>query len=173
MIKLTNSIDDIYAELRKFILNVTGDCVEVFQGELNRVPEPLKPDFVIMTALSMTRLDTNATGWDTTSLTASEIDFVNGIQLDIQLDIHGPKSMETAQVLNTIMRDSYATEITNPSVFGILYATNPIHMPFVNAENQYEKRWVLTVALQICVKISTVSQFMSNINLIIKPPGDL
>jgi hypothetical protein len=51
--------DDALAALRSFLIGVLPQNIEVVTGQSNRVPEPVGPDFVIMTPLLRERLETN------------------------------------------------------------------------------------------------------------------
>jgi len=62
------------------------------------------------------------------------------------------------------MRDEYAVsqfETSGLDVFP-LYADDPRQMPFVNAENQVEERWVVDVVMQANPTVQTVMQFMGS-----------
>lgn len=45
--------------LRSFLVSILATDVEVIQGQPNRVPEPKKPNFVVMTPMRRPRLSTN------------------------------------------------------------------------------------------------------------------
>jgi hypothetical protein len=50
---------DIFSSLRTFLTANLPSTVDVIRGQVNRVPEPKGPDFVVMTALRKERLETN------------------------------------------------------------------------------------------------------------------
>lgn len=85
----------------------------------------------------------------------------------IQLDVHGPASAEYAQTITTLFRDAYAvetfaqlTELISP-----LYADDPKQIPFINAENQYEDRWVVEAHLQANQTLSVPAQYMDDVEV--------
>lgn len=49
----------VLTALRSFLLSILDPSVEVIQGQVNRVPEPESPDFVVMTPVTRTRLSLN------------------------------------------------------------------------------------------------------------------
>jgi hypothetical protein len=72
-------------------------------------------------------------------------------QLTVQIDIHGPNSPEHAQIVSTLLRDDYATQRfkeLNPDVCP-LFAGDPREIPFSNAEQQLEFRWIVDAVLQV------------------------
>lgn len=82
-------------------------------------------------------------------------------QMSIQLDIHGPSSANHALTISTVFRDAYAVEEfvkINPLI-SPLFTTDPRQMPFVNAEQQYEDRWVVALELQINQTVRVPQQF--------------
>ena len=75
---------EVQVALRAFLLSILPPGVEVVQGQDNRVPEPAGADFVIITAMSRTRLATNIDTYtdvlftgsvSTTVLTVTAINF--------------------------------------------------------------------------------------------------
>lgn len=87
----------------------------------------------------------------------------------IQLDIHGPNSADNAVIVSTLFRDDFGIQNFSPQItpppgwgnipiggtlsvpyiaFAPLYADDPVQRPFINAENQYETRWVLDACIQ-------------------------
>lgn len=71
-------------------------------------------------------------------------------KITIQLDIHGPDSANNAQKITTLLLSEYAYNKFKEYGFDIvpLYAGEPKQMPFMNAEQQYEIRWIVEVILQ-------------------------
>jgi hypothetical protein len=207
--------------LRSFLLSVLPAGIEVIRGQDNRVSEPDGDDFVVMTPMLRTRLETNVAAYDDVSYTGSiagSVMTVTGVsfgtiavgdpvfgvgvtagtvvkavvsgsggvgtytvspsqtiasqvlssgtrsvlqpvQVTVQIDIHGPASPDNAQIITTLLRDEYATDLFASSGFDVtpLYANDPRQMPFTNGEQQVENRWVVDAVLQ-CNPILTVPQ---------------
>lgn len=74
-------------------------------------------------------------------------------QVNMQLDVHAADlavAADMAQSISTMLRSQYAFDFLtgqNPAITP-LYAEDPRQLPFMNAENQYESRWVVEVVLQ-------------------------
>jgi hypothetical protein len=81
-------------------------------------------------------------------------------QQTFQIDVHGPLSADYAQTISTLFRDNYAAwqfAGLNNSV-SPLYADDPKQVPFVNAEDQIETRWVINAVLQINQTVTVLGQ---------------
>lgn len=61
----------VFTLLRAWLLSVLPAGVEVVQGQVNQVPEPASPDYVVMWPLSRPRLATNGHTFTDTVFTAS------------------------------------------------------------------------------------------------------
>ena len=137
---------DILVALRTFLLSLLPTGVEIIQGQDNRVAEPLGDDFIVMTPMPQTRMSTNIDTLDPE--TGLSVTITASMQIGVQLDIHGPNSSANAMLVALLWRDSYAGTAVDSSVVAPLYADDPHQAPFLNAENQYETRWVMMVYLQ-------------------------
>jgi hypothetical protein len=79
----------------------------------------------------------------------------------VQLDVHGPAGADNAQIISTLMRDQAGVDIfaaANERVVP-LHADDPRQMPFVNAEKQYEDRWVVEAHVQIKPNVAIPQQY--------------
>lgn len=227
MTAITPDEEDIYTALRAFLLDVLPSGVEVFQGQVNRVPEPVGEDFVIMTIYGpLKRLATNedasadvtfmgsiaGTALTVSSIIRGEIldgarlfgvdvtagttivdqvsgtpggvgvytisvsqtrtsrqlstgsqTFMQEVEASVQLDVHGPSSSDNSQIISTLFRDEYATaffsELSTGDTISPLYADDPRQMPFLNAEAQYENRYVIEARLQANQTVTRPQQY--------------
>ncbi|RYY79933.1 MAG: hypothetical protein EOO69_04510 [Moraxellaceae bacterium] len=126
--------------LRGFILSVIPD-IEVVKGLDNGVAPP-KGQYILLTPLFACRLATNTTNYLQTHQVITQPQ-----KYAMQIDCYGEKSSDHASLLTTLLRDEYACS-QFPENIQPLYADDPKLMPFVNAEQLYEKRWVITVYFQ-------------------------
>jgi hypothetical protein len=233
------SESDIFTALGNWIQSVIPG-VEVVQGQLNRVPEPVSPNFVIMTTMFRERLATNIdtyadcqfTGsvaadqltisaiqfgkvrlgsniWDVagdipigTTIISGPSSGLLGIytlsasvgtvasekmacgnqtltqktQLSIQLDVHSPNltvAGDNATTIATLFRSERAIDFFSayPGL-APLYTDEPRQVPFINAESQYESRYVITAILQADQAITLPQQFADQLQVTIEPPVD-
>lgn len=85
-------------------------------------------------------------------------------QWSVQLDVHGPNSADNSRVIEGLFRSEYATTVFDSSGLPLgniapLYCDEAKQIPFINAEQQYENRWVLDLQIQLNPVITTVQQF--------------
>jgi hypothetical protein len=144
---------DIYAAVRRLIVKLL-DC-EVIQGLDNGVAMPAG-GFVAMTILFKTRLSTNVEHY-----TDDVKEVIQSTQVTLQIDCYGAQSERWAQIISTMWRDAWACEQLAP-VCQPLHADEPRHMPITNAEQQYEKRWLITAALQYNPTVTVEQQFFTS-----------
>lgn len=161
--------DDIFTAFRTFLLDITPTGFEVFQAQSNRVPEPVGPDFIIMTAKARVRLATNTDTYDTTDPDPAAINVQHNSRFEMQLDIHGPSGSDVASVIATLFPDDFGRRALAETSVTPLYASDGNQMPFINGEQQYENRWVMTLSAQIKPKVSTPMQFAASLTPVINP----
>lgn len=89
------------------------------------------------------------------------------VDITFQLDVHGPGSSDNAQIITTLWRDDYAVEFFNGSGVSAapLYADDPRQIPFINAENQFEYRWVVEARLQANQSVTVGQQFAGQLQV--------
>ena len=71
-------------------------------------------------------------------------------KVTVQLDVHGPNASDNAQIISTSFRDLFTVSQFNNTGLDIcpLYADDPKQIPYLNAEQQYETRYVIDCVLQ-------------------------
>jgi len=78
------------------------------------------------------------------------------IEWTVQLDCYGVQSMQWANILTTLFRDEFSCSALKPYIQP-LGADDPISLPLINGEQQYEQRWVVEAKFQYN-SITTVPQ---------------
>lgn len=134
------------------------------RGVGNRVPEPAAADFVVMTATRRARISTGEETWEGEAPETIALDVP--MQLTFQLDVHGPLSADNAQVLSSVLRNSYAVEVfaaQTPAILTPLYADEPQFLPFLNDQQQVEMRWVVMAYFEARPVLSTPAQFANTL----------
>ncbi len=152
---ITPTPTDVYTALVAFIQTVLGSTVPVVQGINNRTPMPVG-GFVLLTAISQSRLAWNYDSWGSVNpaVLSSEMDTM----IDVQIDCYGPSSAAWAATLVTLLRDSYACEQLQPNVQP-LYADDARMIPLIDAEQQYEQRWMIHGIFQYNPVVTVPQQF--------------
>lgn len=102
------------------------------------------------------------------TLAAGTLAMLQPVEVTIQVDVHGPNdgvnnvpnSADIAHQISTMLRDEYATTAFRSYGHDVtpLYADNPKQIPFINAEKQYEDRWVLEACLQANQAVINIPQ---------------
>ncbi len=166
-LSITPNQTQIYTALRYFLINLpllfnsaNQGSVEVIRGQINRVPEPHSPDFVSMIFIHIERLETNIDQLQMTGTVGSN-SYMQPSKVTVQLDVHGPNSADNAQIISTMFRDQYAFDAFAASgIPGVapLLADDPRQIPFQNAEDQYEDRWVVEAQIQANQIVSSIPQ---------------
>ena len=156
----------VLTAIRSFLRlpGVLGVGFEVVRGQVNRVAEPQTDDFVVMTPIRRTRLATNVNSYDTALPDPDNVSHLSAMQLDVQLDVHGPAAADNAQRIITLWRDDFACRALGTDIQP-LHADDAQQMPFVNGEQQYEYRHVVVLALQANFIVSTTQDFASSLAL--------
>lgn len=87
------------------------------------------------------------------------------IKFTAQLDVHGPSAGDNVQIISTAWRDGFAVDQFSTSGFDVtpLYASDPHQMPFENAEQQIEERYVIDVVMQANPILTVPQQFASQL----------
>ncbi|MGK0705128.1 phage neck terminator protein [Yokenella regensburgei] len=147
------TIDNIIDTLADFIEPI---CGRVQQAQVDRIPMP-KGEFCILTPLRFTRLSTTRDiKQDTGNPSDSAMGYTEVRQADIQLDIYGDGAAGRALAIETIFSGTYGYEgikaIDNR--LSPLYSSAAIQAPFIDAESQWQERWVITLSLQAHITVS-------------------
>lgn len=94
------------------------------------------------------------------------------MKVTVQLDCHGSKGADTAQLITATMRDETGTDkfadaTINPTGADIspLYCNDPRQTPFINDSNQYEDRWSVDFVLQVNPVTSYPQDFAGSISV--------
>lgn len=94
-------------------------------------------------------------------------DIMQPTQVTIQIDVHGSDSGDNAQTITTMFRDPVGVALFAATGVDVtpLYTDEPKQIPFVNAEQAYEDRWVINALLQVNPAVSVPQQFAAELEL--------
>ena len=141
----------VFAALRAWMLTILPTGAEVIMTQDNRVPMPARgTTFVTMNNVGKTRLSTNSRSYASSTQVASD---VMATEYQIQIDIYGPAAGEWAQIIQTLAR-AVDTNDALPAGIQILYADDPVQLPMIAGEHQFEARWKLQAHIQYNPTIS-------------------
>lgn len=107
------------------------------------------------------------------SMSAGGTTFEIGSEFIIQCDVHAPddSSSDVAQTIQTMFRDQFAVDLFRSFPWDIwpIHCDDPRQVPFINASDQYETRFIVEIHLQANQIVSGVGQQffdVAKINLI-------
>ena len=136
----------VMAAMTAFLTTILPSNVNIRKAQGNLTAEPRGPDFVLLTPVRRRRLGTTIDIWDPIE---GETTYTEPMQVDVQLDFHGETSTDNATTFQILFRDAYAYDFLNPLNVAPLYCDDGQQMPFINDQDQFEDRWVLTASMQI------------------------
>jgi hypothetical protein len=95
------------------------------------------------------------------------INTMQATEVVVQLDVHGPTSSDNAQIISTLLRDEFGVVSMKAINVDItpLFAEDPRQVPFINAESQYETRWIVDAHLQVNQTIKVPQQFADEVHV--------
>ncbi len=154
---------DVFSALRTFLLASLPSGTEVIQAQNNGVPMPLG-GFVAMNNAGTKRLATNVDTYVDPGTNPGTKDVLMKAEYHIDLDFYGPNSAAWANTIQALFRDEYATS-SFPSNIQPLYADDPVQVPFIDGEQQYEQRWRMTTVLQYDPVVSVSQDFAGTLTV--------
>jgi hypothetical protein len=161
---MTATIDitqsQLYTDVGNFVVSMLGIAgAALVQGYPNRVamPAPSGLQFVEMHNSRMVRLNTNVDTWDQTNPDPSLMTQTAAWQVSMQFSLYGSAAGDWASILATLFRDEVACNAL--TTCQPLYADDPIRAPLIDAEEQYEDKWIVIAQLQYNPTVSTAQQF--------------
>lgn len=155
---------DVFTALRVFLSSFLPAGTEVVQAQDNLVAMPLG-GFVSINNVGMNRLSFNVDTYNSANQTKSILTPTN---YSIQIDFYGVNSQSWAMQTQSLFRDAYATDIM-PENIQPLYADNPIQLPLIDGEAQYEQRWKITASIQYNPLITIAQQSATALNVTLSP----
>lgn len=144
-ISVTESM--LYTALRTFLLGLV--TCPVMQSQQNRAAMPTG-DFILMTGLNAVGLSTDKVTFIPGQENPGNETHTRSTQWNVQLDCYGPDAADMAALVATTFKTDYAAQALAAAAIEIqpLYANDPRQMTIINAEQQYEPRWIVELALQ-------------------------
>ncbi|WP_244577354.1 phage neck terminator protein [Escherichia coli] len=159
------TVDNIIDVLADFLEPVAGTCV---QAQANRVPMP-KGQFCVLTPLRFTRLSsTKEMPGDTGDASTSTMSYAEVRQADIQVDFYGDNAGDRAVAVETLFASDYAwSKIKSLDArLSPLYSSPAIQAPMINAEDQWEERYLLTLSLQAHITVSLSQDYFDKAEIL-------
>ena len=95
------------------------------------------------------------------TLAAGTASLLQKAECVVQVDLHGPNASNNAQIVSTVFRDDVSVEFFAADNANIapLYADDPRQMPFLNAEQQFEDRFIVEAHMQVNQTVVVPEEF--------------
>jgi hypothetical protein len=146
---------DFLTALHGYIVAVTGmDGKTVFRGNQSRMVLPKNGAYCIYTPIIRQRRGTNVYDFDAAGLP----DDKNGadkmtalVLVDVQCDFYADYAAQNAQMLEIASRSYMGTNYFKAAGVDVRVCTaqNPRNLTGIDASNQYEERWSVTITTEI------------------------
>lgn len=148
------TVDNVIDVVADFIEGLElGSCI---QAQADRVPMPLGK-FNVITPLRFRRLGTTTDiKGDTGDNTTATMGYTEVRQAEIQVDMYGESAGDRAITLETLFASSYGYETIKGLDVRLapLYSTEAIQAPMINAESQWQERYIITLTLHAHITVT-------------------
>lgn len=137
------TVDTVIEAIGAFIQPFVGSGVQIVRAEVNRVAPPNGP-FVELTELMQNDLEYPRTWYSNDYL---QTNIIGPKKIAVQADFYGPSSGDWCAAVKQAFRSSYGVA-QFPSGMAPLYTDDGHQAPLITGEEQYLRRWALTLNLQ-------------------------
>lgn len=148
--------------LRAYAQSLLPTGMEVVKGRDNGVPMPVGA-FAMLGSARITPWRTNVDSNDTATQTKS---ISVGASYTFQCDVYGANAADNAAILAFAFRDDYPQQFM-PVGAAAMYASDPLQMQFVDAEDNYEDRWVIDLTVGYNPVIAIQSQSALSVDVVL------
>ena len=136
------ALDSVFDALGAFIQPFVGTA-QVIRAQVNRVAMPAG-SFVELTEIASSDLEVPRSTYDGVNF---QSDIIGPKRIMIQADFYGAQSGDWCAAVKTVWRTPYAVA-QFPLGIAPLYCDDGNEAPLITGEEQYERRWALTMSLQ-------------------------
>lgn len=116
---------------------------QIIRAQVNRVAPP-QGSFVELTEIMQQDLQYPRSWYDTTNF---QRDIIGPKRITIQADFYGSQSGDWCSAVKSAWRTAWSVD-QFPSGMAPLYSDEGHEAPLMTGEEQYERRWALTLSLQ-------------------------
>jgi len=136
------TVDQVIEALAALIQPFIG-TTQIIRGQVNRVPPP-NGSFVELTETFQSEIEYPRSWYDSPN---QQRDIIGPKRIMIQADFYGPESGDWCSTIKSVFRTAYGVA-QFPAGIAPLYTDEGHEAPLITGEQQYERRWVLSCALQ-------------------------
>ncbi len=136
------AVDTVIEALGTFIQPFVAPA-QVIRGQVNRVPPPAD-SFVELTEVLQCDLEYPRTWYDNTNL---QTNIIGPKRIAVQADFYGPLSGDWCTCVKMAFRSPYGAA-QFPAGIAPLFTDDGTQAPLITGEEQFLRRWVLTMQMQ-------------------------
>ncbi len=136
------AIDSVLDALGTFLTPFVTPA-QIIRAQVNRVAPPVG-SFVELTEIANVDLEVPRQWYDGTN---RQRDIIGPKRLMIQADFYGKNAGDWCAAVKTVWRTAWAVS-QFPAGIAPLYCDDGHESPLITGEDQYERRWALTMSLQ-------------------------
>ena len=136
------AVDTVIEAVGAFIQPFVGS-VQIIRAEVNRVAPPNGP-FVELTEILAADLEYPRSWYDDTN---QQRNIIGPKRIAIQADFYGPLSGDWCACVKQAFKTAYAVALF-PTGVAPLFTDDGHQAPLITGEEQYLRRWALTLSLQ-------------------------
>jgi hypothetical protein len=136
------AVDSVIEAIGAFIQPFVGSA-QIVRAEVNRVAPPNGP-FVLLTEILQCDLEYPRTRYDNEWL---QTNIIGPKRIAVQADFYGPLSGDWCACVKQALRSPYGASLF-PVGIAPLYTDDGHQAPLITGEEQYLRRWALTLQLQ-------------------------
>ena len=168
---------DFLSALHGYIVAVTGlDGARVFRGNQSRMVLPKNGAYCIYTPIIRQRRGSNIYNFNAAGLPDNKngVDSISALVLiDVQVDFYADYAAQNAQMLEIASRSYMGTNYFKASGVDVRVCTanNPRNLTGIDASNQYEERWSVTITAEINCGITQNLPWFENVQFRRVIPG--
>ena len=155
------ALDSVFDALGAFLQPFVGTA-QVVRAQVNRVAMPVG-SFVELTEIASSDLEVPRSTYDGVNF---QSDIIGPKRLIIQADFYGALAGDWCAAVKTVWRTPYAVA-QFPLGIAPLYCDDGNEAPLITGEEQYERRWTLSMNLQynpqIVVPLQAANKLSMNI----------
>lgn len=167
---IDTTVDNVIDALATFVELFTGvgTCI---RAEVNRTAMPADP-FVLLTELFSSDLEWPIVAYQPAATPSSTQTITGPTKITVQADFYGESSGDFCRAVKQAIRSGWGFD-QFPANVKPLFSDDGHQAPITSGEQQYERRWILTIALQYNPVLTVPQDFADVAAAIIKVPADL
>ena len=139
------TVDNVIDALADYLALYT--TAPIIRANVNRNSTP-KTDFIVLTELLTIPLSKPVEYYTNAGET-----MIQKQQIDVQIDFYGWVLSDTALAIANSIRSVWQN-YNHAQWLAFLYCSKIVKSPIINAEEQYEQRWTVTISMQYNVTLT-------------------